>query len=94
MGIGLFLFNLAGCIVYVARASAGWVNPREHGMIPITGEPFVWFVGIFPVVVTCALVDILWGVYIASTTKRRGWYLWLASIPIWFVAVWVDFAHH
>ena len=43
--------NIIGAFVYVMRAAGGWRIAEEHGSIPITGEPFVWFAGILPVVI-------------------------------------------
>jgi len=34
--------NAVGIVLYLLLASRGWRIPQEHGMVPVTGEPFVW----------------------------------------------------
>jgi hypothetical protein len=57
-GVVLLVLNFIGAIVYVVRASNGWVIPqeRELGLHSVTGEPYVWAISIFPV---CAIFLVL-----------------------------------
>ena len=59
---------LAGFPAFVALL--GWRIPEEHGLIPITGEPFGWFAGILPVVEVFFLLNSAWG---AAILIRRDW---------------------
>jgi len=92
-GLTLLAVNVIGAIVYVVRASAAWAIPQEHGEVPITGEPFVWFLGIMPVVIVFLLLNLFWGAMLLNRRWRNG-YFWLMSAAVWFIAVWIDFAHH
>jgi len=66
----LLALNVIGACVYVVRASPSWAIPEERGMIPITGEPFVWFAGIFPVLAVFFVLNSAWGGIILV---RRHW---------------------
>jgi hypothetical protein len=96
MPLALFLLNVIGAIAYLARASSGgWAIPQERaaGIQSITGEPFVWFVAIFPIVVFFFLLNFVWGAVIV----RRQWQgvgFWLLAALVWLGAVAIDFAHH
>jgi hypothetical protein len=93
---GLLALNAIGAIVYVVRASSGWAIPQERaaGIYSVTGEPFVWFAAIFPIVVVFAVLNIAWA---ALIIVRRDWSigrLWFCAATIWIIAIGIDFAHH
>jgi hypothetical protein len=54
-GIVLLVLNFIGAVVYVVRASNGWVIPRERelGLHSVTGEPYIWALSVLPV---CAVL--------------------------------------
>jgi hypothetical protein len=52
--------NAVGIVLYLVLASRGWRIPQEHGMVPVTGEPFVWVLAL-PVLGVFFLADIVWG---------------------------------
>lgn len=90
----LLSLNVISAVTYVVAASHGWRIPEEHGEVPVTGEPFVWFAGIFPIVALFSLLNLVWGFIILT---RRQWHAarwWLFAALIWLGAVWIDFAHH
>jgi hypothetical protein len=94
--VALFLFNVVGAAVYVIRASmGGWADPRERaaGIYSVTGEPFVWFVAIFPVVLFFFGLNLTWGVVIVRR-HWRGISFWLLAALVWLGAIAIDFAHH
>ena len=86
--------NVVGSGLYLAGASKGWATPEEHGEIPITGEPFVWFAMIFPVVVFFLLLNVSWGAIVLRYKEWRFVRYWLGIIPLWLITLWVDFSHH
>jgi hypothetical protein len=91
----LFILNLIGTIVYVKAASLSWVIPQEcaAGINVTTGEPFVWASAV-PIFAVFALVNILWGASICIKKRWRSGYVWIATALAWFIALWIDFAHH
>ena len=93
-GLVLLVLNLIGAVIYVVRASNGWVIPEERGLNSVTGEPFVWFVSILPVCVLFFVLNLTWGVLILVRKQWRSGLYWLSIIPIWLVALVVDFTHH
>jgi hypothetical protein len=67
--VTLFLSNVIGAVVYVIRASmGGWVDPRT-GPASVSGEPFIWFLAILPVVVFFFALNLAWMIVIV----RRRW---------------------
>lgn len=94
MSIVLLGLNAVGAVIYLARTSPSWAIPQEHGMVPITGEPFVWFVGAFPICLGFFLLNFIWGVFIVSDRQWRSRLYWLLILPVWLAAIVIDFAHH
>ena len=94
VSIFLIVLNVIGAIVYVMASSHAWAIPQEHGLVPITGEPFVWALAVAPVVATFLLLNLAWGSLIVVRRQWRAGRLWLAAATIWLVAVLVDFAPH
>ncbi len=94
--LALLVLNFIGAVLYVVRASNGWVIPQERklGLHSVTGEPYVWAMSIAPVCAVFLMLNLTWGVFILA---RKGWQnriFWPLTIPIWLAAVVIDFAHH
>jgi len=85
--------NAVGIAFYLVLASRGWRIPQEHGIIPVTGEPFVWAL-VLPVLGVFFLADIIWGGLLlhGRESKRRLW--WLVTVVIWLLAIALDFSRH
>jgi len=92
--LALLVANAVGAIVYVLRASPSWAIPKEHGVVPITGEPFVWFAGTLPIVAIFFVLNLAWMGLIVARRRWRSGRFWLLAALSWLVAVCVDFAHH
>jgi uncharacterized membrane protein (DUF4010 family) len=85
--------NAVGIVLYLVLASRGWRTPQEHGMVPVTGEPFVWVLAV-PVLGFFLLADIAWGGMLLRDrqSKRRLW--WLVTAAVWLLAICIDFSRH
>ncbi len=85
--------NAVGIVLYLVLASRGWRIPQEHGMVPVTGEPFVWVLAV-PVFAVFLLADIVWGGLLLRDrqSKRRLW--WLVTAGVWLLAIGIDFSRH
>jgi hypothetical protein len=94
VSLALLLFNTIGAVTYVVAASPSRAIPQEKGAVPITGEPFVWFAAIFPIVAGFLLLNLAWGALILGCRRWSSGRYWLSTIPLWLVAVLVDFAQH
>jgi len=92
--LALLVLNAIGAIVYVFRASPSWAIPEERGLVPTTGEPFIWFLGILPVVTVFFVLNLIWGTLILAHRRWRSGRFWLLAALCWLVAAWIDFAHH
>jgi len=95
-GMLLLAANFIGAVIYVVAASQGWVIPqeREVGLHAVTGEPYVWTGYVLPVCAVFFVLNLSWGAYILARKQWRTGILWLSTIPIWLIAVAIDFAHH
>ena len=85
--------NAVGIILYLVLASRGWRIPQEHGMVPVTGEPFVWVLAV-PVFGVVLLVDIVWGGLLLRHKASKRWPWWIATGLVWLIAIALDFSHH
>jgi hypothetical protein len=96
-GLVLLALNFFGAVSYVIAASrGGWVDPRlrELGLHSVTGEPYVWATQVFPIWAAFLLLNLIWGGFVAARRRWHSGIWWLATIPVWLVAVAIDFAHH
>jgi hypothetical protein len=90
----MLVANAIGACVYVYRASPSWAIPQERGLVPTTGEPFVWFIGVMPVVAVFFVLNLIWGALILARRQWGSGRFWLLAALIWLVAVSIDFIHH
>ena len=86
--------NAVGIVLYLVRASLSWRIPREHGVVPVTGEPFVWFLAVVPVLAVFLLADIVWGGLLLRNRESRRWLCWLITAAVWLLAIGIDFSRH
>jgi hypothetical protein len=95
--IVLLLLNVVGSIFYVVAASrGGWAIPEERaaGIQTTTGEPFIWFLSILPIVATFFVINVTWGAVILARRQYKVGPFWLLAAVVWLGAVVIDFAHH
>ena len=92
----LLTLNVVGAVLYLWWASHAWVIPQERamGIHSITGEPLVWASGVFPIWTVFLLLNAIWGLLILHWREWKSGRLWLLLVPIWLIAVVIDFAHH
>lgn len=90
----LLITNILGVIIYLLRVRYSWAIPAEKGMVPITGEPFIWTLAILPIIAVFPVLNIAWGTIILVTRQWQRGRLWSLSVLVWVLAVVVDFAHH
>lgn len=92
--ITLFTVNVVGAVVYLVMTSNSWAIPQEQGLVPVTGEPFVWAVAALPIIAGFSLLNLTWAVFILVRGQWRNGRLWLLIALIWLLAILIDFAHH
>lgn len=92
----MLILNGMGAVLYLWWASHAWAIPQERamGIHSITGEPLVWAIGVFPIWAVFLLLNAIWGVLILRWRQWSSGRLWLLLVPIWLIAVVIDFAHH
>jgi hypothetical protein len=85
--------NVTGIALYLVLASRGWRMPQEHGMVPVTGEPFVWVLAL-PVLGVFLLADIVWGGLLLRGRELKRGLWWLVTAAAWLLAIGIDFSRH
>jgi hypothetical protein len=90
-GLALLALNFIGAIIYVFASSHGWRQPEVDS---VTGEPFIWAIYVFPIWALFLLLNLVWGAFVVARRQWRSGIWWLTTIPIWLVAMAIDFAHH
>ena len=85
--------NAVGIILYLVLASRGWRIPKEHGVVPVTGEPFVWVLAV-PVLAAFLLADIVWGGLLLRDRRSKRLLWWLLTAAVWLLAIGIDFSRH
>jgi hypothetical protein len=90
----LLILNLVGAVGYVLAASRGWRIPQERGLVPVTGEPYIWAMSVFPICVAFFILNLAWGAFILARKQWQSGTLWLFIFPIWLIAIAMDFTHH
>jgi TRAP-type C4-dicarboxylate transport system permease small subunit len=94
--IAFLIANITGAILYVFAASrGGWAIPEERaaGINTTTGEPFIWFLSVVPVVAVFMVINVAWTI-ILSRRHWSGRSYWLLGAVVWLAAIAIDFAHH
>jgi len=94
VNVVLLVLNGLGAFGYVARASLSWAIPEEQGLIPITGQPYIWFVAVVPVLAVFFPLNLIWGVLILRYRQWRTVLFWSVAAVIWLGVIAIDFAHH
>ena len=94
VNVGLLLANIVGAVIYLIASSYSWALPQERGLNAMTGEPFIWALGVLPIWALFFLLNLIWGAMIAARKHWRSGRLWLVTVCFWLVSVAVDFAHH
>ncbi len=93
VNVGFLLANVVGAVLYLVGTSHGWVDQAERGMIPVTGEPFVWATAAIPILALFTVVNLIWGILLLRR-GRSGGPVWLAAAGLWLVVIVIDSAHH
>lgn len=94
-GLALFAINGIGAVQYVIAAShGGWVTAQGRELHAVTGEPFVWAMVVFPIWGMFLMLNLAWGAALITRSKRLNKIWWLLTIPVWLIAMAIDFAHH
>ena len=93
VNVGLMIGNAVGIVLYLVLASGGWRIPEEDGMVPVTGEPFVWAFAL-PVFGIFFLLNVIWGIQLLRHKERKGRFGWVVTAVVWLLAIVIDFSHH
>ena len=85
VNVVLLVLNGLGAFGYVARASLSWAIPEEQGLIPITGQPYIWVAAVVPILAVSLLLNLTWGALILGYRQRRSGRLWLLALLVWLI---------
>jgi len=90
----LLALNIVGAILYDWRTSLAWVTPADRELNSNGAAPFVWFAAALPIVVVFFLLNVSWGTLLIWRRDWRSGRSWLMLLPVWLVAIAIDFYHH
>jgi hypothetical protein len=92
----LITINLIGAFLYLLAASKAWVIPSEceAGIHATSGEPFVWFLSIVPIVAALLLLNLVWGIVLLRRRHPNTGRICFAIAAFWTIAAMIDFSHH
>jgi hypothetical protein len=93
LNVAFLVANAVGIGLYLGLASRGWRISSEHGVIPVSGEPFVWAFAL-PVLAAFLLTNAVWAALIRRSAELKRWLCWLVAGGLWLLAICVDFSHH
>jgi hypothetical protein len=93
LDVTFMLANAVGITTYLVLASRAWRIPQEHGMVPVTGEPFVWVLAL-PVLGLFFIADVIWGIMLLRNKEWKGKFWCVLNAVAWLVVLGVDFSHH
>ncbi len=96
LDIAMVVANVLGVLLYLWRAHYSWMDPRERaaGVDSVTGEPFIWAMGVLPVWALYFVLNASWAVTMILRRPRRGALPFAVVLALWIVAFLVDRAHH
>ena len=91
--------NAIGIVLYLSLASLIWAPPGEKGLLGGPGDPIIWMLGSFPVLVIFFAVDVVWALLIIlRIVKKRHWKImsvgWLIIVALWIAAFYYDGSRH
>lgn len=93
----LVVLNVLGAIGYdIAASRGGWKIPEEvaAGINVTTGEPFIWFINILPIVAAFFVINAAWGACVLPRRQWKAGLYWILAAFVWLGAVVIDFRHH
>ncbi|MGR3219285.1 MAG: hypothetical protein ACUZ8H_05625 [Candidatus Anammoxibacter sp.] len=81
------LANLIGLTAFVYFSSRIWAPHEDKGLLGGPGDPIIFGLTAFPVLVACALLNLGWLSFIAFRAKhhhpKRPLIIWLVVILLW-----------
>ena len=93
------LINVIGAGAFLFHASRFWADPTLQSISGAgAGDPIVWALDALPIFAFFLFANALLGLGSLIVRWKRGtwpvnrWYL--AVLPIWGVALWIDNSHH
>ena len=95
--MALVVLNVLGAIGYdIAASRGGWKIPEEvaAGINVTTGEPFIWFISILPIVAAFFVINVNCGVCVLRRQQWKAGLYWIMAAVVWLGAVVIDFRHH
>jgi hypothetical protein len=92
----MLVANALGVLLYLWMAHFAWAIPEERaaGIYTVTGEPFIWALGVLPVWAVFLVLNASWAVFIAFRRPRTGFLSFALVSALWIIAFFVDLAHH
>jgi hypothetical protein len=90
--------NAIGILAYLCFAALTWAPKSQANLPGGPGDPFIWAFGAFPVLVSFAIINLVWlGFVLTGLFRRSDWFAfinWLWILTLWYGAVLLDRSMH
>jgi len=88
--------NVVGVIYYLRVASMTWAIPAERaaGINSVTGEPFIWALGVLPIWALFVVANLAWAVARRRRPVAQNLVIALAVSGVWVAAFAIDYLRH
>jgi len=88
--------NVLGMLGYLWMAHYAWAIPEERaaGISTTTSEPFIWALGVLPILALFLVINLAWAVAVVLRRPRSGALALALVLALWSVAYVFDYVHH
>lgn len=85
--------NAVGVICFIYLSSKLWSPSGENGLLGGPGDPLIWTLTVFPVILIFLIVNLVWLVRALLHVRKdgvRGLFVWALVLVVWLAAFGYD----
>lgn len=81
------VLNAIGIVMYLYAASNTWAPHGEEALLGGPGDPIIWSLSAFPILLVASILNLAWMVLILLRSRQsRNWHalaVWVAVVMLW-----------